>query len=409
MSLDKKRSISIVWCCILNTIIIEMTCETYVPALPAIKNFFNASEFSTEFIVVAYLCGLAIAGFLFGPISDITGRRKILIGGSIVFFLSSLLCYFSYTLTTIYPLIFINFMQGLGGGSAMIASFAGVRDKYSGNDLSKVLTKLNISISVAPAIGPIIGSSIVYYYNWHYIFLFLSLISFVVFMINMFTPETNQSVVREDKSLMLYIIKSYKGLFKNRIFFFFTIMQIVTVSTIWGEISNMPFIYIENMKVSNIIYGYIMMLIVVAYIIGAYVNQRYVDRVGRKFMIYFGICLTIVLDILIIICHYNCNVGPFLLTALKIPTSFALPFVTINSTAIALNAVAKNKGTATAFLESAQSIGGAIYVYLLSIFYNGTMIPLSTVSIFVFGLVFVLHFMITKENPKVHSLTIGNK
>ncbi|CAK8163054.1 putative Bcr/CflA family efflux transporter [Candidatus Xenohaliotis californiensis] len=402
-----NRYFSIVLCCIFNTTVVEMTCEAYVPSLPTIKNFFNSTEYITEFIVVAYLVGLSISGIIFGPISDLVGRKKIMIGGSLLFLLSSFLCYWCYFMPSIYILIFANFMQGFGGGAAMISSFAGVCDKYFGVYLSNIMTRLNVSISIAPVIGSIAGSIILYCFDWHYIPMFLTLVSLLLLVINLNTEEINHvSHVELGKDIVFkHIFESYRNLFKNKTFILFTLIQTMTIATIWGEVSNLPFVYIQSMKSSNLVYGFIIVLIMVSYVFGAFLNQCYADKIGRKQMIYCGVLVTIFFNILIVFCHYKIGLNPFLLTILKLPTSFVLPFVTINSSTIALNAVKNTKGASTAFLESAQTTGGALYVFLLSLFYDGTMLPMSILSIIVFAGILVLHAYISENNPDSHYLT----
>src|SRR5437762_10910507 len=83
--------------------------DMYLPALPMVKLWFDTTEKLTQVTLSAWLIGAGTFQLLLGPLSDRFGRRPVLIGGCVVFTVSTLICAVT---SSLYLFIFMRLIQG---------------------------------------------------------------------------------------------------------------------------------------------------------------------------------------------------------------------------------------------------------------------------------------------------------
>src|SRR5687767_9037438 len=89
-------------------------------ALPKILTEFNALKELT-WVVTAYLLASTITVPIAGKLSDLYGRRKLLLTGIVAFLVASLLCGMAQDIN---QLIAFRALQGIGGGIIFANAFA---------------------------------------------------------------------------------------------------------------------------------------------------------------------------------------------------------------------------------------------------------------------------------------------
>lgn len=161
----------------------------YTPAMPDIAHALSTDYGLVQFTMAAYLFGDAIAELGYGPFSDRFGRRPVMLVGAGVLSLGALLCLVSFS---IWPLIGGRFIQGLGASAGGVLAKAMVRDAIEKNQRERVYAILNAAFSLAPAVGPVVGSLIANSMNWHINFAVLLGLSLLLSaLVWFFLPETN--------------------------------------------------------------------------------------------------------------------------------------------------------------------------------------------------------------------------
>ncbi|MET0351484.1 MAG: MFS transporter, partial [Rhizobacter sp.] len=104
--------------------------DMYLPALPAIGNTLVADVGAVQMSLTAFFAAVSISQLVYGPASDLFGRKRPLYLGMAVFTLASIGCALSPDIAT---LVAFRFVQGLGAGAAMTVPRAVVRDVHTGN------------------------------------------------------------------------------------------------------------------------------------------------------------------------------------------------------------------------------------------------------------------------------------
>ena len=137
-----------------------------IPAVPSIAA--DLHDFShLAWIVSAYLLTSTAATPVYGKLSDIYGRRALLLPAIVLFVAASLLCGAARTMA---ELIGARALQGLGGGGLMAMAQAAVADVVAPRERGRYQAYMASAWAVASIAGPVLGGWMTDHLSWRYIF-----------------------------------------------------------------------------------------------------------------------------------------------------------------------------------------------------------------------------------------------
>ncbi len=137
-----------------------------IPAVPAIAGDLNAFG-HLSWIVTAYLLTSTAATPIYGKLSDIYGRRALLIPALALFIAASMLCGFVQTLP---QLIAARALQGLGGAGLMAMAQAAVADVVSPRERGRYQGYMASMWGLSSIAGPIVGGWVTDHLSWRWVF-----------------------------------------------------------------------------------------------------------------------------------------------------------------------------------------------------------------------------------------------
>ena len=120
-----------------------------------------------SWVFSSFLLTQTAATVVFGKLSDIYGRRPMLLVGIAVFLAGSILCGFA---TTMPALIAFRLIQGVGAGAVQPVGITVVGDLYPTHERGKVQGYLASVWAVSAVLGPLVGGLIVRHVSWAWIF-----------------------------------------------------------------------------------------------------------------------------------------------------------------------------------------------------------------------------------------------
>lgn len=142
--------------------------DMYLPVAPFMADALGTGAATIQWTLTVYLVLLGTGQLIFGPLSDRLGRRPVLLGGGLAYAVAS----FGLAATSS-PDVFLGLrvLQACGAAACLVATFATVRDIYSGRRESHIIYGLLGSmLATVPAAGPLLGTLVSTWLGWRAIF-----------------------------------------------------------------------------------------------------------------------------------------------------------------------------------------------------------------------------------------------
>lgn len=134
---------------------------------PAIQNDLHIEPSLYVWLTTSYLVSSTVMTPVWGKLSDIYGRRTILVTGISIFLLGSLACGLS---STTQLLIAARVVQGLGAASLFTTAFAVVADLFTARERGKYSGIFGAVFGLSSVVGPLVGGFITDNISWHWCF-----------------------------------------------------------------------------------------------------------------------------------------------------------------------------------------------------------------------------------------------
>lgn len=147
--------------------------DTYLAALPQVRDALSTSDTVAQLTVTAFLVGLAVGQLVLGPVSDAVGRRRLLVAGAVAFTVLSVAC----ALSPSGPLLVVlRLVQGLVSGGGVSVGRAVVSDRWSGDRAATAFGTLAAITLLGPVVAPAVGGVVLQVAGWRAIFVLMAVI-----------------------------------------------------------------------------------------------------------------------------------------------------------------------------------------------------------------------------------------
>jgi MFS family permease len=120
-----------------------------------------------SWVFSAFLLTQTATTVVFGKLSDLIGRKTVMLVGIGAFLFGSILCGFAWSMPS---LIVFRLIQGIGAGAVQPTAMTIVGDLYSAHERGKIQGWLASVWAVSAILGPLAGGLIIQYFSWAWIF-----------------------------------------------------------------------------------------------------------------------------------------------------------------------------------------------------------------------------------------------
>lgn len=274
---------------ILNWYITKFSRDLCLPSLPAIAVALHTPDRYLKYTVSFYFLGMGVSRFFFTPLSDMFGRRHIILYSLPIFILGSAICAFSPNITAF---IIGRSMQALGIGCITALGWAMIGDVYGPNESTKALAYLSAFAMWAPALATTIGGHLQSSFGWHASFYFLTVSGLLLYVQTLWgLKETNEQLLPKVQ-IIKQVAKNYALLIIEPEYWRYIMTFSLTFSGTVVYYSTAPFLFINTMHIPPHIYGYFSFATVAGLIVGKFLAVHTVEKYSVDFTLLLGLIIS---------------------------------------------------------------------------------------------------------------------
>lgn len=344
-----------------------LSIDMYLPSLPEIARDLDSPQYIIQYTITSFLIGMALGMLLFGPLSDLLGRKKLLLLGTFCYVFTSIGC---ALVNKGEMLVLLRFLQSLGAASAAVLARALVRDVFDTKRAAGILSTMHIISMIVMLLAPILGAYIVQSLSWRWIFYFLALFSAIAFIGILFIIEEPHKAQTQSFSLVAYF-KAYRVCLSQPAVTCFILMNGFSFAGMFAYIAASAFVYIDFYGYSETTYGMLFSANIGAIIIMTLINKRLINHHSSDQALRFAsvISLTATLVLTIVGVWFGHIAVLFILgTMLYISVTGSIG---ANCLATLFRIIPDKAGTAAGLLVAAQFALGAGSTYITTLVFNG--------------------------------------
>lgn len=343
-----------------------------------------------QYVVSAYLFGFGIAQLAYGPISDRFGRRRPMLFGLAVYVIASLA---AVAVPSFAGLLALRFIQGIGSAAMRVITISIVRDIYGGRAMAEVMSLIMMVFMVVPVIAPGTGQVILFFGDWHLIFLFMAVVAAAVgIWMYIRIPETLRP---EDTRPFTVdgVLAGFRIVLTNRLALCYALASMFIFGALFGFINSAQQVYVGIYElgawfaVAFAAIGALMAL-------SSFVNARLVGRFGMRRLSHASLLGFIAITFLwLMVQIFGPQPMPFaLFLAFFALAMFQFGWIGSNFNSLAMEPLGHVAGTASSVLGFLGTFGGAAIGAMIGQAFDGTALPMVAgfFSVSIVGLIFVL-------------------
>ncbi|HSI56747.1 MAG TPA: multidrug effflux MFS transporter [Ideonella sp.] len=347
--------------------------DMYLPALPAIGASLQADIGAVQLSLTVFFIAIGAGQLLYGPVSDMLGRKLPLYFGLALFALASVGCALASDVQT---LIALRFVQGLGAAAGMAIPRAIVRDLHTGTVAARLMSLLMLVFSISPILAPLAGSLAIAVSGWRSVFWAVALAA-VAGMVLMATSlrETRPPAERVRASLGS-AFRAYAALLRDRHYLGLVLTGAFAMAGFFTYLANSSFVMIDHYGLSPTMYSVAFGVNAAAFFAASQLNGTLGERFGLASVAKGGVaaCGTVMCAMLL----YFLGGGDRLsvLIVLYFIATACMGLVIPTTAVLALEEHGANAGTASALMGTLQMLIGALVMALVGLFTDGTPLPM---------------------------------
>jgi DHA1 family bicyclomycin/chloramphenicol resistance-like MFS transporter len=340
--------------------------DMYLPAFPRIAQDLGTSIGTVQITLAIFLLGLAVGQILWGTLSDHEGRRMPLLCGCLLFSAMAMIC---ATTQSVRVLIVARFFMGLGGSAGVVVSRAIVRDLFEETEAARFYSIMMIIGGIGPIVAVLES-----------------------------VPET---LARENRMRgnVSDIFRGYGRILVNRRFLGPALAIGCTSGMLFTYIASSSFLFIELFGVPVVYFGVLFATNSIGLYVGAQTNRWLLRWFAPERILRKGMGVNVGVALVLVVCAWT-GVGGFpLLFAVLFLCLSTLGAIFPNATAMTMQPFATEAGRASALLGIFQFTLGAAGGALVSVFHNGTALPMA-IQIACYGVVALATLFLTPRREE---------
>ncbi|ECR3131563.1 multidrug effflux MFS transporter [Campylobacter jejuni] len=330
--------------------IAPLSTDMYLPALSHVEQSFQTNSFLTQLSIASFFIAFALGQLIYGPLSDIFGRKIPALVGIFFFIVSSLFC---VIIDDIYAFIALRFFEALGGCAGVVIARAIVNDLFEIKEAAGIFALMMVFSSLAPMLSPTFGGILLEYFSWHSIFATLFALGILLFLMILFGLKESAPHLKNKKFSHHEAMKSYKFVLSDKRFLVYILCASFALAAMFAYITGSSFVFTQFFGLSEQKFALLFGANALGFVICANINARLVLKYESEKILAKALMIMFISTVILLV---NAFFHPnFLLFELSIFTSIVmLGFIAPNTTTLAMARFKEHSGTASAVLGTVQ-------------------------------------------------------
>ncbi|MBT1533369.1 Bcr/CflA family multidrug efflux MFS transporter [Enterobacter cloacae] len=362
MTTRPHSSFKIVFILGLLAMLMPLSIDMYLPALPVISAQFGVPAGSAQMTLSTYILGFALGQLFYGPMADSLGRKPVILGGTLIFAAAAVACALAQSID---QLIVMRLFHGLAAAAASVVINALMRDIYPKEEFSRMMSFVMLVTTIAPLVAPMAGGAVLVWFSWHAIFWILALAALLASAMIFFFIDETLAVERRQKFHIRTTMGNFASLFRHKRVLSYMLASGFSFAGMFSFLSAGPFVYIELNHVSPQHFGYYFALNIVFLFIMTIINSRFVRRIGALNMFRAGLWIQFVMAIWLVVSAFF-GVGFWALVVGVAAFVGCVSMISSNAMAVILDEFPHMAGTASSLAGTFRFGIGAVVGALLS-------------------------------------------
>src|SRR5258706_2018275 len=355
------------------TFIGPLSIHLFIPAMPAVKAAFGVSTGMAQLTLSLGMLSMACFTIAYGGLSDRFGRKRILLGGLVLFTCGAAMCMVAANM----PMLLAGrILQGAGAGCGAVLARAIARDVYGPDRVAQVIAYLTAAYVLGPMVAPPIGGHLTVLFGWRALFVFAAAAGLVVILAVFFAvPETRARNVGAARG----VFAGYKLLLRRPRFVGFMLEPGLMSGAFFTQATAASFLAAEHLGADAAKIGLWFFAFPVGFIAGSFISGRIGAYRSIEFMTILGGVIGVANAALLAGWLYFGGVS---MAALYIPGGFvglaqslAMPYAQAGAMAVDTELA----GSASGAVVFSQFFWPSALQQLTGLLADGTWVPMATV------------------------------
>lgn len=328
------------------------TTDMYLTALPQLAADFEASDSAAQATLSIMLIGAAIGTLVMGPLTDQLGRKRPLLIGLAGHIVTSLLCLVAESIEV---LLVLRLLQGAFNATMSVVAMAVVRDRFTGAEAARVMSRLMLMIGLSPLLAPALGAWVASLGSWRAIFAVLVAMGVLVAcLVIWWMPETLEPERRTSRGLS-QAPAAYLALLKDPIFVVLALVPALSFAVLMTYVVGSPFVFQDGFGLSAGQFSALFALNGLALVVSAQVNASVVHRFPLLRILRFGLLSQVIIIGAMLVSAIVAPGAMVALMALLFVAMLTQGFTSSNAGALAMSRHGERAGTASAVIGAFQT------------------------------------------------------
>ena len=264
------------------TFIGPLSLHLFIPAMPAVKEDFGVSTGMAQLTMSLAMLSMAFFTVAYGGLSDRFGRKRVLLGGLVLFTSGAAAC---MAATNLPMLLAGRILQGAGAGCGVVLARAIARDVYGQERVAQVIAYLTAAYVLGPMFAPLIGGQLTTLFGWRALFVFASVVGLVVIFAATFAvPETRTRSAAAPHG----VFTGYKSLLRRPRFVGFMLQPGLLSAAFYTQATAASFLAAEHLGVNASDIGVWFFAFPIGFMAGSFISGRIGANVSIEFMTILG-------------------------------------------------------------------------------------------------------------------------